>query len=175
MRVVMRSSTGVSNRSLRSKAATIMSLASWLSLGSRQGMRAKLAKVRLSCSFWLECMAGSSAETITRPASMPVIEAYMNASAATFSPTCFMVGKRAAARIGRADRDVEGHLFVGRPLGVDVGETGEFFEDLGAGGARIGGGNGNAGLPRAARYGLVAGEQSDHLSTSTCCARRSVR
>ncbi len=121
------------------------------------------AKVRLSCSFWLECIAGSSAETMTSPASMPVIDAYMNASAATFSPTCFMAAKRAAARIGRADRDVQRHLFVGRPLGVDVGETGEFFEDFGAGGPRIGGGDGHAGLPCAARYGLVAGEQSDHF------------
>ncbi len=91
MRVVMRSRTGVSKRSLNSKAATVMSFASWLSLGSRQGMRAKAAKVRLSCSFWLECIAGSSAETIRSPASAPVIEAYMNASAATLSPTCFMV------------------------------------------------------------------------------------
>ena len=90
IRVVSRSKTGVSNRSLRSKAATVRSLASWLSLGSRQGILASLAKARLSCSFWLECMPGSSAETTTSPASAPVIEAYIRESAATLSPTCFM-------------------------------------------------------------------------------------
>ena len=93
MRVVRRSRTGVSKRSLSPKAAMVMSLASWLSLGSRQGMRANLAKVRLSCSFWLECIAGSSADTITSPASMPVMEAYMKESAATLSPTCFMAAR----------------------------------------------------------------------------------
>ena len=92
-RVVSRSSTGVSNCSLSSNAATVRSFASWLSLGSRQGTRANLAKVRLSCSFWLECIAGSSAVTITRPASMPVMDAYMKESAATFRPTCFMVAR----------------------------------------------------------------------------------
>jgi hypothetical protein len=93
MRVVSRKSAGVSNRSLSSNAARISVLASWLSLGSRQGTRANLAKARLSCSFWLECMPGSSAVMMTRPASMPVMAAYMNASAATFRPTCFMLAK----------------------------------------------------------------------------------
>ncbi len=92
-RVVSRSRTGVSKRSERSKAAMVRSLASWLSDGSRQGTRANLAKLRLSCSFWLECMEGSSALTMTSPASMPVMEAYMNESAATFKPTCFMAAR----------------------------------------------------------------------------------
>ena len=43
MRVVSRSITGPSNRSLISKATPTNSLASWLSLGSRQGTRANLA------------------------------------------------------------------------------------------------------------------------------------
>ena len=55
------------------------------------GTRAKAAKWRLSCSFCEECMPGSSAETITRPAFTPVSASVMKGSAATFRPTCFMV------------------------------------------------------------------------------------
>ncbi len=75
MRVVVRSSTGVSNFSERSKAAIVKSLHSWESEGSRQGTRANWAKRRLSCSFCDECIPGSSADTITSPASAPVNEA----------------------------------------------------------------------------------------------------
>ena len=68
----------------------------------------------------------------------------------------------ALARVGRADRHVHGDLFVGRPFGVDVGETREFFEDFGGGGAGVRGGDGDAGLPRPARDGFVAGEHTNH-------------
>ena len=47
--------------------------------------------MRVSCSFWLEYMLGSSATSRTRPALMPVLATDMNGSAATLSPTCFIV------------------------------------------------------------------------------------
>ncbi len=49
------------------------------------------AMERLSCSSWLLAMPGSSAETTTRPPFTPMYEEEKNGSAATFSPTCFMV------------------------------------------------------------------------------------
>ena len=58
--------------------------------------------------------------------------------------------KRAAAGEGRADRDVERDLFVGRPLRVQVLDRigGEVFQDFGAGRAGIGGGDLARRLPR---------------------------
>ncbi len=85
--------TGVSNRSLTSNAATMRSWQSWLSAGSRHGTRANLANWRLSCSFDEEWAAGSSADTMTSPASTPVMATEKNASEATLSPTCFIVAR----------------------------------------------------------------------------------
>ena len=57
-----------------------------------------------------------------------------------------------------ADRHLDGHLLVGRPLGVDVVVLGQRLQDLGAGRAGVGGGEAHAGLPGAAGDRLVAGQ-----------------
>ena len=71
-RVVVRSITGRPVERASSKAALVMSLASWAVEGSKQGIWAKRAMVRLSCSFWLEWQPGSSAESNTKPPGRPV-------------------------------------------------------------------------------------------------------
>ena len=55
------------------------------------GTPAARAKWRLSCSFWLEAIPGSSAETMTSPPVTPVYAAVNSTSAATLRPTCFIV------------------------------------------------------------------------------------
>jgi hypothetical protein len=71
-RVVMRRSTGVSKSSEIFIPSMTMSLASWLSEGSRMTTLAARPMSLLSCSFWLECMPGSSADTITMPPVAPM-------------------------------------------------------------------------------------------------------
>ncbi len=91
IRVVGRKITGSPNSSERAKASRIMSCTSWTDEGSRQGSRAKCAYRRVSCSFWELCAKGSSAERTTNPPVTPVYALVIKGSAATFSPTCFMV------------------------------------------------------------------------------------
>ena len=66
------------------------------------------------------------------------------------------------AGVGGAQRHLHGHLLVGRPLGVQVSVACYGLQDLGAGGARIGGGHGHAGVVGAEGDGFVAGEQCFH-------------
>ena len=89
---------GTRNFSDVSKAAIVMSYASWESDGSNIGIRANLAMLRLSCSFCEECIPGSSAETTTSPPVAPTYVNVIKGSIATFRPTCFIaVSARAPA------------------------------------------------------------------------------
>ena len=67
-------------------------------------------------------------------------------------------GERAGAGQRGAGRGLDGHLLVGRPLGVDVVVLGQRLHDLGARRAGIGGGEADARLPGAASDRLVAGQ-----------------
>ena len=71
-RVVLRMITGVSNRSLNSKAKRVNSSASCASDGSRQGTMARRQNSRVSCSFCELWMPGSSHTTMTRPPFTPI-------------------------------------------------------------------------------------------------------
>ena len=71
-RVVLRTSTGVSKRSLSAKAWRVMSSASCASDGSRQGIMASRQNRRVSCSFCELWMPGSSQTTITSPPFTPI-------------------------------------------------------------------------------------------------------
>ena len=98
VRVVRRMITGTENFSESSNALTVMSYASCESDGSRRSARANFARLRLSCSFWDECIPGSSAETSTNPPSGPTNVNVIKGSIATLSPTCFIaVSARAPA------------------------------------------------------------------------------
>ena len=44
----------------------------------------------MSCSFWDECIPGSSAVITTNPPFIPVYATVNNGSAATLRPTCFI-------------------------------------------------------------------------------------
>lgn len=59
--------------------------------GSRTGTLEKRAKVRVSCSIWLEIGPGSSATMTTTPPLTPTYSRLMRGSDATLRPTCFMV------------------------------------------------------------------------------------
>ena len=72
-----------------------------------------------------------------------------------------------------ADAHFHGHLLVGRPLAVDVLVVGQSLEDLGAGRARIGRGQLDAGLPRSAGDRLVAGEDLHRFSRRQSCSAMS--
>jgi hypothetical protein len=62
--------------------------------------------------------------------------------------------------IGGADGHFEGNFLVRRPFGIDVRfECGDGFEDFGGWGSGVAGGDSDAGLIGAARYGLVTGEE----------------
>ena len=74
------------------------------------GMWLLRAIMRESCSFWLECMKGSSAAAITRPAFTPVYAAVYSGSAATFTPTCFMQD-RARAPVMAAPKETSTATF----------------------------------------------------------------
>ena len=119
------------------------------------GTLANRAKLRLSCSFCDECMPGSSALTTTSPALTPVSESVMNGSAATFSPTCFMVtivrtpASDAPTAVSMAD------LLVDAPLGDDAVEPGGGLHDLRGRRARVAAGEAGAGAHGAVRDGLV--------------------
>jgi len=65
--------------------------------------------------------------------------------------------QRSPAGIRRADRYVHGHLLVGRPFRVDVGEARQLFEDFRAWGAGIGRSHRYTRLPGAARHRLITG------------------
>ncbi len=71
-RVVLRIITGVSKRSLSSKAKRVNSSASCASDGSRQGTMASRQNSRVSCSFCELWMPGSSHTTMTRPPFTPI-------------------------------------------------------------------------------------------------------
>ena len=90
-RVTSRIITGTWKRSETSNASRVMSYASWCDAGSKHTTRAKSANTRLSCSFWELCMPGSSATATTRPPLTVTRAEFMNGSAATFNPTCFIV------------------------------------------------------------------------------------
>jgi hypothetical protein len=64
--------------------------------------------MRLSCSFWLENMDGSSAVTTTMPPRTPTYASVMRGSAATLRPTCFML-------------HIQGHLLIGGVLKIKFG------------------------------------------------------
>src|SRR5208337_665607 len=70
---------------------------------------------------------------------------------------------RPDARERRPDRDIERDLLVRRPLGIEVGGriAAERLEDLGRGGAGIGGRDLDARLPRTTRDRLVAHQRQD--------------
>jgi len=53
-------------------------------------MRAKSAKSLESCSFWLECIPGSSATMTTSPPFILTSAEFTKGSIATLSPTCFI-------------------------------------------------------------------------------------
>ena len=89
-RVVMRIMNGRLNFSESSKASLTNSNESCESAGSSMPTRPNLAKIRESCSFCDECIAGSSAPTNTNPALIPACALVMNGSIATFNPTCFI-------------------------------------------------------------------------------------
>ena len=63
---------GKCQRADNSNASRVKSYDSWASAGSSIGTAAATAKRRLSCSFWLDAMPGSSAETITSGPLVPV-------------------------------------------------------------------------------------------------------
>ncbi len=69
-------------------------------------------------------------------------------------------GERTLPGEGSAHHHIEGDLFIGRPLGVEVfGRIGgQGFEDFRARRAGISGSDLNAGLPGAARDRLVTGQ-----------------
>ena len=74
-----------------SKASLVKSYASCESAGSRTGSPPAKARERVSCSFWLEAMPGSSATTATIAPCTPLYEAVKKRSWATLKPTCFIV------------------------------------------------------------------------------------
>ena len=90
-RVVRRIKNGTFSRSDMSNAAITRSFASWGVAGSTIGIYASFANSRLSCSFCDEWQPGSSADIIMVPPRAPRYANVMNASAATFRPTCFML------------------------------------------------------------------------------------
>ena len=90
-RTVERMKTGTSKRSDTSYASRVKRKASAESAGSSMGMWAARAYQWESCSFWDEYMPGSSAASTTSPPSTPAYAAVNNGSAATFTPTCFIV------------------------------------------------------------------------------------
>ena len=90
-RVVVRSMTGCWSSRASNKASRVMSLASCAVAGSKQGIPINRAYVRLSCSSWLEWHKGSSALTSTKPPGSPTYAAVNSGSAATLTPTCFIV------------------------------------------------------------------------------------
>ena len=71
-RVQVRNSTGVSYASDSSKASFMKSRHSPESAGSTMGTLDAIAWCRESCSFWEECMPGSSATAMTKPPLTPV-------------------------------------------------------------------------------------------------------
>ena len=83
--------TGVLYFSDRSKASCTMRKASAGLDGSSSGILEKRAKTRVSCSVWLEMGPGSSALTMTMPPLTPTYARHIRGSAATLSPTCFIV------------------------------------------------------------------------------------
>lgn len=91
MRVVVRNTNGMPHLREYSNASFVKSYASCESAGSRTGSPPMNASERVSCSFWLEAMPGSSATTATIPPCMPLYEAVKKRSWATLKPTCFIV------------------------------------------------------------------------------------
>ena len=101
MRTELRTMASVERRSESSKASFVMASASAESAGSNMGTRANDAYTRLSCSFCEENIPGSSAASMTRPPEQPARAMLMSGSAATFTPTCFIVTR---ARLPAMDR-----------------------------------------------------------------------
>ena len=66
------------------------------------------------------------------------------------------------ARQTGAEGGLHGHLLIGGPFGVHLGELGHRLGDLGAGGAWVAGDNGAARLIEAPGHGLVAEHQGFH-------------
>ncbi len=83
--------TGSLNSSERPNAYETISYASSGDDGSNTGKFAYLAKCLVSCSVCEDHGPGSSATTTTIPPSTPTYERLIKGSAATFSPTCFIV------------------------------------------------------------------------------------
>ena len=72
--------------------------------------------------------------------------------------------QRTRSRQRSAYGDFHCDFFVDRPFGVDVGIKRDVFQDFGGGGARIGGGDPDAGFPGGAGDRFVAGEEMTAFS-----------
>ena len=90
MRVVSRRMTGVSNCSLMSRATPTRSLASWLSLGSRQGIAGELGVVAVVLLVLRGVHVGIVGGDDDQPGLHAGHRGVEKASAATLRPTCFI-------------------------------------------------------------------------------------
>ena len=121
MRVVVRSSTGVSYSSLIAKASSRKSLHSWLSEGSSIG---HLGEARVVAVVLLvlraECMPGSSARDDHQAAVHAGVGDGHERVGGDVQADVLHGAQRARPGQGRAERHLQRDLLVGRPLGGDA-------------------------------------------------------
>lgn len=155
MRVVVRNTNGMPHLREYSNASFVKSYASCESAGSRTGSPPMNASERVSCSFWLEAMPGSSATTATIPPCMPLYEAVKKRSWGDVKANVLHrhEGVRSCER--RAERDFRRDFFVRSPLGVSADER-EVFENFRGRGSGVSDAERASGVERPEGYRLVA-------------------